>query len=253
MSFVIAIPESVTEAATNLKSVASAITAAHAAAAGPTTGVLAAAGDEVSAAIAALFSQHASNYQTLGAQAAAFHTQLVRALDASAGAYAATEAANANPLQTLQQGILELINAPTNSVLGRPLIGNGANGTTNAHGVGTAGGPGGLLYGNGGNGGNSTAVGARGGAGGPAGLIGNGGNGGTGGPAALGGAGGRGGLLAGRTRGVDRQRRKRRHRWPRGTRRRRRPRRPVGRRGGGPWRSRPGHRPDHAVEQRHHG
>lgn len=195
MSFVIAIPEMVTDAATNLESLGSTITAAHAAAAGSTTEVLAAAGDEVSAAIATVFSQHGSAYQALSAQAAAIHAQLVQTLNAGAGAYAATEAANVNPLQILQQDVLGLINAPSNSLLGRPLIGNGANGTTNAHGVGTPGGAGGLLYGNGGRGGNSTAVGARGGAGGSAGLIGNGGNGGTGGPAALGGPGGPGGLL----------------------------------------------------------
>jgi hypothetical protein len=100
----------------------------------------------------------------------------VQALNAGAGAYAATEAANATPLETLQQDVLGLINAPTNTLLGRPLIGNGANGITNAQGVGTAGGPGGILAGNGGSGGNSTAIGAPGGPGGPAGLLlGNGG------------------------------------------------------------------------------
>ncbi|WP_411550947.1 PGRS repeat-containing protein, partial [Mycobacterium shinjukuense] len=72
---------------------------------------------------------------------------------------------------------------------GRPLIGNGADGTS----PGQAGGPGGWLYGNGGNGAPG-AGGQPGGAGGAAGLIGNGGNGGAGGAgAAGGGGGGRGG------------------------------------------------------------
>jgi hypothetical protein len=197
VSFVIAAPEMMTDAATDLASLGSAISAAHAAAAARTTGMLAAGADEVSAAITTLFSEHASAYQALSARAAAFHTRLAQTVNAAAGAYAATEAANADPLQTLEQDVLGVINAPTNTVLGRPLIGNGANGTTTAQGVGTPGGAGGILWGNGGNGGNSTATGAPGGAGGPAGLIGTGGTGGTGGPGALGGAGGRGGLLWG--------------------------------------------------------
>jgi PE-PGRS family protein with aspartyl peptidase-like domain/PE family protein/PE_PGRS family protein len=196
MSLLLAVPEVMTDATTSLASLGSTIDAAHAAAAAPTTAMLAAAEDEVSTAIAAAFSQYGSAYQALSAQAAAFHAQLVQTLNAGAGAYAATEAANATPLDTLEQGVLGLINAPTNTLLGRPLIGDGANGMTNAQGVGTPGGAGGILAGNGGNGGNSTATGAPGGAGGPAGLLlGNGGNGGTGGPAALGGAGGTGSLL----------------------------------------------------------
>jgi hypothetical protein len=196
MSFLLAVPEVMSDATTTLANLGSTVSAAQAAAAAPTTGLLAAAGDEVSTAIAAMFSQYASSYQALSAQAAAFHTQLVQTLNAGASAYAATEAANATPLETLQQDLLGLINAPTDTLLGRPLIGNGANGITNAQGVGTPGGPGGILAGNGGNGGNSTAAGAPGGAGGPAGLLlGSGGNGGTGGPAALGGVGGPGSLL----------------------------------------------------------
>src|ERR1700730_1906366 len=142
---------------------------------------LAAADDEVSAAIAMVFSRYATGYQALSAQAAAFHAQLVQTLNAGAGAYAATEAANANPLQTLEQDVLGVINAPTNTLLGRPLIGHGADGTTTAHGIGTPGGPGGILIGSGGNGGDSIATGVPGGAGAPAGLIGRGGTGGMGG------------------------------------------------------------------------
>jgi hypothetical protein len=53
--------------------------------------------DEVSAAIAAVFSGLGQGFQALGAQAAAFHDQFVQALNAGAGVYAATEAANASP------------------------------------------------------------------------------------------------------------------------------------------------------------
>jgi hypothetical protein len=198
MSFVITEPEMVAAAAENAAGIGSSLRAANAAAAGPTTTVMAAAEDEVSAAIASLFSSHARGYQALSAQAAAFHTEFVRALSGASGAYVATEVANASPLQTPAQDLLGAINAPAAGLLGRPLVGNGANGTTNAQGAGTPGGPGGLIYGNGGNGGNSVATGAPGGSGGSAGLIGKGGNGGNGGPGAQGGTGGRGGLLYGK-------------------------------------------------------
>lgn len=46
------------------------------------------------------------------------------------------------------QAVLDVVNGPTQLLLGRPLIGDGANG-----GPGQNGGDGGLLYGNGGNGG----------------------------------------------------------------------------------------------------
>ena len=56
MSYVIAAPEMMTSAATDLATIGSDLSAAHTAAAAQTTGVLAAAEDEVSTAIAALFS-----------------------------------------------------------------------------------------------------------------------------------------------------------------------------------------------------
>ncbi|WP_082658711.1 PE family protein, partial [Mycobacterium gordonae] len=143
MSFAIASPELITDAATSLAKLGSTITAANAAAAAPTTRLLAAAGDEVSAAIAAMFSQQASTYQALSTQVAAFHGQFVQSLNAGARAFAAAEAANTAPLQALEQDVLALINAPTNALLGRPLIGNGIDGITDAEGVGTAGGAGG--------------------------------------------------------------------------------------------------------------
>lgn len=92
-----------------------------------------------------------------------------------------------------EQNVVAAINAPTNTLLDRPLIGDGTNG---AAGSGEPGGPGGILWGNGGNGGSGTGTNV-GGPGGSAGLIGNGGNGGTGGSAAYGGAGGMGGWLLG--------------------------------------------------------
>ena len=105
-----------------------------------------------------------------------------------------------NPAQSLnadigqaEQTVMNLINAPTNTLLGRPLIGNGASG---ASGTGQAGQAGGILWGNGGTGG-SGAAGQPGGAGGAAGLIGNGGIGGAGGTGSYGGPGGQAGWLFG--------------------------------------------------------
>jgi len=85
----------------------------------PTTEVLAAAADEVSAAVASLFGAHAEAYQALSAQAAAFHDHFVQLMSAGSGQYAAAEAANASPLQTAVQQLLGVINAPTQSLLGR--------------------------------------------------------------------------------------------------------------------------------------
>jgi PE family len=192
MSFVIASPEYVTAAASDLASIGSSISEANSAAAAPTTGVLAAGADEVSAVVTTLFEAHAQAYQALSAQAATFHNQFVQLLNAGAGQYAATEAASASPLKTLQQDLLNLINAPTEAPLDRPLIGNGVSA---AAGTGASGQAGGLLWGNGGNGGSGGASHPNGGNGGAAGLFGTGGTGGAGG--FNGGAGGTGGILFG--------------------------------------------------------
>ena len=74
----------------------------------------------------------------------------MQALTAGANSDAGAEAANASPLQTVQQDVLHAVNAPSQALTGRPLIGNGANGAT---GTGHNGGNGGWLIGNGGNGG----------------------------------------------------------------------------------------------------
>ncbi len=182
MSYVIATPEMMATAAFDLARIGSQVSAASAVAAMPTTEVVAAGADEVSAGIAALFSAHAQEYQALSAQAAAFHDQFVHTLTAAARWYTATEIANAAAMRV----VLGAVNAPTQTLLGRPLIGDGAHGTA----PGQPGGAGGLLFGNGGNGA-AGAVGQVGGAGGAAGLFGIGGAGGAGGAGAPGGTGGR--------------------------------------------------------------
>lgn len=95
MSFVIASPEALLAAATDLAAIRSTIRAANAAAAVPTTGALAPAADEVSAGIAALFGAQAQSYQAVSAQAAAFHDRFVQLLNAGGGSYASAEIANA--------------------------------------------------------------------------------------------------------------------------------------------------------------
>ncbi|WP_142399726.1 PE family protein, partial [Mycobacterium marinum] len=146
MSYFIAVPDELALAATELDSIGTTLSAANVAAVLPTTGIPAAGADDVSMAIAALFAGHAQAYQALSTAASTFHTQFVRALNLSGGAYAAADAANASPLQTLEQDLLGVLNAPTQALLGRPLIGAGADGTA----PGQGGGAGGLLYGNGG-------------------------------------------------------------------------------------------------------
>jgi len=112
MTFLIAAPATVAATATELAGIGSALSVAHAAAAIPTTALLPAAGDEVSGAIASLFSGYAKVYQSLNAQAATFHQRFVQALDGAGNSYAAAEAANASPLQTLEQDVLGLIKRP---------------------------------------------------------------------------------------------------------------------------------------------
>lgn len=95
MSFVTTQPEMLAAAAAHLQSMGSAMSVQNAAAAAPTTGVVPAAADEVSALTAAQFAAHAHMCQAIGAQAMAVHELFVNALGASAGAYAVTEVANA--------------------------------------------------------------------------------------------------------------------------------------------------------------
>jgi hypothetical protein len=95
MSFVSTQPEALTAAAGSLQGIGSAMSAQNAAVAAPTTGVVPAAADEVSALTAAQFAAHTQMYQAVSAQSAAIHETFVNSLGTSAGSHAATEAANA--------------------------------------------------------------------------------------------------------------------------------------------------------------
>lgn len=105
MSFLHAVPDAVKAAATDIAGIGTGISSANAAAALPTTGVVAAAADQVSAQVAAFFSSHAQGYQQLSEQVSAFHDRFVQALGSSAASYAAAES---NAVQSL----LSTLNAP---------------------------------------------------------------------------------------------------------------------------------------------
>jgi hypothetical protein len=96
-----AAPQMLAAAATDVAAVGSTVSAAHLVAAAPTVAVIPAANDEVSAGIAQVFSRAAQEYHALAGQAAAFNQKFVQHLNAAAGSYAATEAANAASLPSL--------------------------------------------------------------------------------------------------------------------------------------------------------
>lgn len=95
MSFVTTQPEALASAADDLQKIGTEISAANAAACAPTTGIVPAAADDVSALTATQFTANAHIYQAVAARAAAIHEQFVAELATSGTSYAATEAANA--------------------------------------------------------------------------------------------------------------------------------------------------------------
>ena len=103
MSLLNLVPDLVEAASGNLQNIGSALHSANAAAAAQTSAIAAPAADEVSAAITALFGAHAQEFQTLNAQAAAFHDEFVNLLNGGAARYVHTEMANAG--QTLLNSI----------------------------------------------------------------------------------------------------------------------------------------------------
>jgi hypothetical protein len=111
MSFVIATPDLVQGAAQDLAGIRSSLAEATAIAAGPTTGVAAAAQDEVSIAIASMFGGVGQEFQALSAQAQAFHAEFVSAMNGSAAAYVSAEAAAG-------QTLMSAAAAPAQTLLG---------------------------------------------------------------------------------------------------------------------------------------
>lgn len=95
MSYLTTQPQLLSSAAENLAGIRTALTEASAAAAGPTTGLAAAAANEISAAAAQLFGTFGQEYQQVIGQAALFHEEFNRALAAASLTYAEAEIANA--------------------------------------------------------------------------------------------------------------------------------------------------------------
>ncbi|WP_139829075.1 PE family protein, partial [Mycobacterium riyadhense] len=124
MSYVVIAPDVLAMAAREVAGIGVSVGAANAAAASSTTVLVAAAGDEVSAAIAALFGAYGVEYQALSVQVAGFHERFVQTLAVGGAAYGSAEAANA------AQVVLGVVNAPSQGLFGRPLIGDGANAST---------------------------------------------------------------------------------------------------------------------------
>jgi hypothetical protein len=114
VTYLVARPQLIASAAADIAEINSAIDAAKFAAAGPTTGVMAAAADEVSAAAAALFGGYGQQYQALLKQAAVFPEEFVQALAGAGRAYAAADAANAAAIS----GALGQLTSPIRSLLG---------------------------------------------------------------------------------------------------------------------------------------
>lgn len=98
MSLLSVAPDIVSAASGNLENLGSALRSANAAAASQTTAVVAPAADEISEAIAALLGSHAQEFQTVNAQAAAFHDEFVSNLGGGAAQYLSAELANAQQI-----------------------------------------------------------------------------------------------------------------------------------------------------------
>ncbi|TDK91057.1 PE family protein [Mycobacterium paragordonae] len=100
MSFVIAAPEQLQGAAEDLAGIRASLTDAAAAVAGPTTGIAAAAQDEISTAVASMFGSFGAEFQAVHTQAQAFGERFASSLGVAAGAYASAESAASQALFT---------------------------------------------------------------------------------------------------------------------------------------------------------
>jgi hypothetical protein len=139
MSYVVTTPEMLAAASTDVGKIGSAISTASSNAAGPTAGMLPAAEDEVSAAIAKVFGAYGQEYQTVVSQAAAFHNEFTEALAAAGNAYLEAEAANSalvsgpsNALNTITGGTgrVSAMTSMANTASADPLIMGGTGNPT---------------------------------------------------------------------------------------------------------------------------
>lgn len=115
MSYVTIQPPALETAAGALSVISTTLTEAVATAAAPTTGLLMAAADEVSTAIADFFSAYGQDFQSISAEVSALYEGLVSKLTATADYYANAEAANA--AQLVQSATAGLYTPPMPSVV----------------------------------------------------------------------------------------------------------------------------------------
>ncbi|MCV7079383.1 PE family protein [Mycobacterium szulgai] len=119
MSYVFVQPPILSAAATELAGIGSALSEATAAAAGPTTGIAAAAADEVSTALANMFGAFGQEYQAISAQLSSFYADLTQRLTATANLYINSEAIN---IATLVQGATQGLYTPTSPTAVPPVF-----------------------------------------------------------------------------------------------------------------------------------
>ncbi|OBJ77369.1 PE family protein [Mycobacterium gordonae] len=99
MTSLLAQPEIITSVVADISGIGSTVSAAGAAAAAPTSGLLAAAADEVSEAVANFFGSYGQEFQAVIGQVEAYHAQFQQSLAAAANAYVHTETGAAAALQ----------------------------------------------------------------------------------------------------------------------------------------------------------
>ena len=92
MEYLVTAPELLATTAADVGEIGSAIIDANASAVGPTAGLVPAANDEVSEAIANVFGGYGQQYQALLTKAAAFHDNFTHALAAAGNTYTQAEA-----------------------------------------------------------------------------------------------------------------------------------------------------------------
>jgi PPE-repeat protein len=110
MSFLTALPEELLAVSAQLAAITTSLTAQNAGAAAPTTTIVPAASDPVSAQQAGIFAAYGAMYQQIAAEAQTVQEQYASTLGLSSGTYSSTEAANAaqtslsgsNPLDVIQ-------------------------------------------------------------------------------------------------------------------------------------------------------
>jgi hypothetical protein len=109
MSFLTAIPEELLAVSAQLAAITTSLTAQNAGAAEPTTTIIPAASDPVSAQQAGIFAAYGAMYQQIAAEAQTIQQQYASTLGLSSGTYSSTEAANAAQTALGGSGPLDVV------------------------------------------------------------------------------------------------------------------------------------------------